>query len=571
MQSPKYFLYLAVGTNCPVKLDLTTDLQVDLWYLKPKGYQEILVLQTPVPIWLGESLLGRLQRIKLVKPEQFLRLAPRYLRESSQLQTKIERLAIDDLKVAFQFPESLELLSGRCLLPNEIEELLRLSKIELAFELESYLQYLYLNGVVKRQAAVSTDAWDNPICHRCGSKTGLTRSSCVFCGSKDCLTCTVCQNLGLAKSCLPLYTQPTKRSSVTGTTLIQPKLDFALTPPQQTASEKLLEFWQSSADEFLLWTVCGGGKTEVSMGIIAQELSHGGQVLVAIPRKDVVQELLPRFQSAFPEIALVALYGGSGGRERTAALTIATTHQTLRFYQAFDLIVLDEADAFPYQGSEMLHFALQRALKPQGKLVIMTATPDPLMLKAVRKGKLAATTIPARYHRQPLILPRLMKTRLKLPKLTPPQFIQKFLLESQIEKRKTLIFLPAIKLMEVVAPLWINWAEAQGIKGAAASSRTNEREALKMALVNGELDFLIVTTIFERGITIRNLNVLVWAADQEKIFNVRTLVQIAGRVGRHGEPGKVVFVGERISSEMKQAVKWIKQLNREGREKGYLE
>ena len=573
MRSPKYFLYLAVGANVSLRVDLTSDLAIDTGYLVTKGYQEFFVLQAPLSIWAGEILLAKLRRIKLANSEQFQKLAPRYLQEILHIKAKVARFAIDKLKLAeFELSEISELLSGRCLLGGEIAELMRLAGVKFGSDLEGYLQYLYLNGVVQREAAVGLDGLGSPICHRCGSITGLTQSACVFCGSNTCVTCTNCQNLGLAKSCTPLYTRPGRVVlTVTQSVVIEPKLDFNLTPPQQAAAEKLIDFWKSTAREFLLWTVCGGGKTEVSFGIIAKELSRGGQVLVAIPRKDVVQELLPRFQAAFPEVSSVALYGGSGGMDRAVCLTIATTHQCLRFYHAFDLIVLDEADAFPYQGSELLHFALQRALKSQGRLVIMTATPDPMMLKAVQKDKLPSARIPARYHRQPLLLPELIKIRLNLTEVPPPLLIQKFLLELKLTQRKALIFLPTIKLLESVAPGLINWAKAQGLKGALACSHTADREALKLALVAGKLDFLVVTTIFERGITIRNVDVLVLEADQAKIFNTRTLVQIAGRVGRHGEPGRVIFLGKQLSGEMKTAVKWIRQMNEEGQRLGYLD
>ncbi|MGL6299343.1 hypothetical protein ACR31S_01210 [Streptococcus iniae] len=48
-------------------------------------------------------------------------------------------------------------------------------------------------------------------------------------------------------------------------------------------------------------------------------------------------------------------------------IIIATTHQLLKFYRAFDLIIIDEVDAFPFVNNKMLNQALENALAPSGK------------------------------------------------------------------------------------------------------------------------------------------------------------------------------------------------------------
>ena len=47
----------------------------------------------------------------------------------------------------------------------------------------------------------------------------------------------------------------------------------------------------------------------------------------------------------------------------------------IHFYKRFELAILDEVDAFPFQGSEMLRFGLHRSLTPTGQLV-EAATPS---------------------------------------------------------------------------------------------------------------------------------------------------------------------------------------------------
>lgn len=53
-----------------------------------------------------------------------------------------------------------------------------------------------------------------------------------------------------------------------------------------------------------------------------------------------------------------------GREEKEAAneqLVICTTHQLLKYYQAFDLLIIDEIDSFPYAGNPQLYFAAGNA------------------------------------------------------------------------------------------------------------------------------------------------------------------------------------------------------------------
>lgn len=104
---------------------------------------------------------------------------------------------------------------------------------------------------------------------------------------------------------------------------------------------------RGGGNEFLLWAVTGAGKTEMMFPLLEAVLTAGGKVAVATPRRDVVLELAPRLAAAFPQVCRVVLYGGSEDRLQLGDLTLATTHQLIRFKEAFDLVVIDEVDAFP--------------------------------------------------------------------------------------------------------------------------------------------------------------------------------------------------------------------------------
>lgn len=577
MLSPQYYLYLATGLAGQSSLNLTGNPRIDANFLHGKGYQNFHLIRPPQPLWIIENVYRKFSaEPKQILPHKFRKRAIQLLKEHSpRIHFICETIPVAELiSERFDPPDLGMYFKGRCLLLGEIPELLRSYGQDPTWDAEDLMQYLYCEGKVQREAAVTIDRIGLAYCRRCGSTKQIVEDSCIFCGNLHCLTCLNCQSMGLAKSCLPLYSTP-HDSPLEYSEKIEPVLSFQLTPPQSRASGQLQDFWEQDGSEFLVWAVCGAGKTEVSFGIIAKALTKGARVLVAIPRKDVVQELLPRFEKAFPGIPVTALYGGSGNRYPDVPLTIATTHQCLRFYRNFDLIILDEGDAFPYQGSSILHFAVWRSLKPGGKIVIMTATPDQNLIAKTVSGKMPFITIPARPHGKPLIEPELIKENFSLPsipgsKWEPAPLVKQFLLDVKTNNRKGLVFLPTIKQIEIVGNLLIQWAGRHGIKGTVIHSQVRDRELIKTQLLDGAMDFLVASTVLERGITIPNLDVIVLLADNEKVFDGRTLTQIAGRAGRLGEPARVVFMGGSITKAMRESRQWIIQMNEEGRRLGYL-
>lgn len=577
--SPKYFLYLSAGNKDQFLINLTSNPRIDAEYLNQEQFDEICLIQPSLPICIAEKVLQKLKGLpsrKLVR--SFLSETAQILKESGfTIKVKLDKFKIPELiqdKSILEIPDISPLFWGRNVLGTELPELIKSGGYDLPWDPEDWMQGLFLQNRIQREAAVTVDYLGVPYCRRCGSTEGVIEDNCMFCGNPKCFTCTHCQSMGLSKSCIPLYCQPYPDPvEINGE--IHPCLDFDLTPPQQRATEALKQFYMSEQRQFLVWAVCGGGKTEVSFGIVAKALSAGGRVLFAIPRKDIVIELLPRFAKAFPEITINALYGGAGGRYNDCQLTIATTHQCLRFYQGFDLVILDEADAFPYQGSSMLQYAVQRAVKPRGKLVIMTATPDRRMIGNAFSGRIPYVSIPARYHRRPLIVPEWVKVNLKQPETGKgwevPEKVQQILMWAQKNQRKMLVFLPTIKLIESAGNPLVKWASSQEIRGEITHSKLDNRTQVKEFLLDGKLDFVVTSTIFERGITIPALDVLVLFADYETIYDSRTLIQIAGRVGRKKEPAQVIFMSKTESKAMKDSCHWIGKMNHEGLALGYLD
>ena len=73
---------------------------------------------------------------------------------------------------------------------------------------------------------------------------------------------------------------------------------------------------------------------------------------------------------------------------------------------------------------------------------------------------------------------------------------------------------------------------------------------------------LITTTILERGITIDNLQVIVYEANHQ-MFDKATLIQISGRVGRKKQHphGDIIYLCNQISIEMNKSIQELKKQN----------
>ena len=111
-----------------------------------------------------------------------------------------------------------------------------------------------------------------------------------------------------------------------------------------------------------MWAVTGAGKTEMLFAVLHQTLQEG-RIALASPRVDVCLELFPRIQAVFPHEAIALLHGNSQESYRYTKLVICTTHQLLKFHQAFDLLIVDEVDSFPFVNNEHLYYGVRNARK----------------------------------------------------------------------------------------------------------------------------------------------------------------------------------------------------------------
>lgn len=444
----------------------------------------------------------------------------------------------------------------------------QLLAIEIPFPsdiLNFHIEQVYISqtsGIQKQNGAI--------ICMRCGNtnKHFFYTFPCQNCG-QACTYCRSCIMMGRVSECTQLYTW-------TGPPVVFPIKEDVMTwsgtlsSGQQAASDRV-QYSILNEEELLVWAVCGAGKTEVLFAGIEAGLKLGKLICIATPRTDVVLELVPRLKKAFPHIEVAALYGGSEDRYKLAPLTVSTTHQLFRFQKAFDVIIIDEVDAFPYSIDPTLHFAVNKSKKENSATIYLTATPSKQMQAQVHSGKLNAVTIPARYHRKPIPVPAMKWSgnwQKQLQKRKIPRPIKDWLKQRLQAKTPILLFFPSITIMEEALPLF---QQIHSDLQSVHSEHPSRKERV-LALRNGEIPGLLTTTILERGVTIERLEVAVIGAEHE-VFTESALVQIAGRVGRSVlyHSGDVTFFHYGRSKAMVEAVSHIVKMNQEAKKRGLLD
>lgn len=346
-----------------------------------------------------------------------------------------------------------------------------------------------------------------------------------------------------------------------------PIIPHVLTEAQKRAYGELVDWHDHGANrEALVWAVCGAGKTEVSFGAIAAALRSGRRVAYAAPRRDVVAELAPRIQSAFPGVPCAVFHGGSTQRDYGACITVLTTHQAMRFHSRFDLVILDEADAFPYYGSEALATALERTLVMGGRMVIMTATPSRGHLARVRVGSLPCVRISARHHGRPLPVPVVVETGGR----SMGSAVAELARVSLAAAAPLFVFVPsrsrAPELSRELSPA------LPGRRVEWVHSGDPERSGKRESFASGRCDVLVTTSVMERGITVDGADVIVAEADWEAVFDYRSLVQMAGRAGRTSAhpAGRVWFVCSEANSAIFTAIGMIREMNDDAKARGLL-
>ena len=391
-------------------------------------------------------------------------------------------------------------------------------------------------------------------CNRCGTKIDKARWKLQM-GS---YYCRACIQLGRVRSDQALYYFPQQAFPQEEVLRWQ----GTLTPFQSRVSQELVQSLTESKP-MMVHAVTGAGKTEMMYQVVAEMIKKGTCVCIATPRIDVCIELYKRMTMDF-SCPISLLHGDSDPYFRTP-LVISTTHQLLKFYKAFDLLIIDEVDAFPFVDNPVLYHAVSNAVTKNGKLIYLTATSTEELDKKVKKQEIKRVSLPRRFHGNPLVVPKkvwLKDLRKKVEKKQVPTKLLKLIKEQRKTFFPLILFVSEIELGEKILSLLRRAFKNEIIE--LVTSKTDNRLELVEKFRNQEITILVSTTILERGVTFPKVDVFVIEANH-RLFTKSALVQIAGRVGRSMErpTGELLYLAEGSSKEMTQAIKEIKEMNRE--------
>jgi len=335
--------------------------------------------------------------------------------------------------------------------------------------------------------------------------------------------------------------QGNEGESLVYTGKIEEELSFDLSQKQKEVSSRILEY--ACLGDVLVHAICGAGKTELVLETISFYLNQGKKVGIAVARRQVVLQLAPRYQAIYPQLKVIPVCEGHT-QDLTGHLIISTTHQLFRYPQHFDLLILDEPDAFPFKQDVVLQGFAQKACR--GHTLYLTATPDITLRHRVQTHTLKEVTLYRRPHQYDLPVPKLRF----LPLLGQILALKLWLNQ---QPKPVLIFVPTIKLGQQLKTV---------LKIPFVHARDLDLDMRVSDFKQGKIMQLICTSVLERGVTFENVQVVMIEANHP-IYDLAALIQIAGRVGRSVQypTGEVFFYASGLSQEMVQCLNQIEIAN----------
>ena len=327
-------------------------------------------------------------------------------------------------------------------------------------------------------------------------------------------------------------------------------IKYPLSEEQIRISEEVKENYINGINT-LIYAVCGAGKTELVFKVIEYALKNAYQVGFAIPRKDVVIELGIRLKKTFVNNKVVSVFGGNTS-DLVGDIIVLTTHQLYRYEKYFDLLILDEIDAFPYKDNPVLINLFKRSVKRN--YVLMSATPSPSVIEEFKRPSNKIVTLYTRYHMKPIPVPKIIISY----GITKYFYVTKKLKEYQNVMKPCFLFVATIDECEEVFKIISKVVP----NGNRVHSLVKERSKIINDFRSGKYKYLVTTAVLERGVTLKNLQVIIFNADHN-IYNSSALIQISGRVGRlkDAPDGEVIFLANKKTNDMEEAIKKTKEAN----------
>lgn len=319
---------------------------------------------------------------------------------------------------------------------------------------------------------------------------------------------------------------------------------YNLTSRQKQASQMCADYAEDS--DVLLHCVCGAGKTEIAVESISRYLAKGKKVAYAIARKEVVIELTKRFEAIFPKAKVVGVYGGHHN-ELTGDLIVCTCHQLYRYYKTFDLLILDEVDAFPLKGDEtLMNISLNSC---RGNIIFSTATIDDDLRNVLNKRSYKTVRLFKRPSGRNLPIPKVIY----LPKLI--SYIYLYYLLRKIDGQ-CIVFVQSKKQAKMLHTLYSRFLSCTYVY-----SDLNKRDENIQAFKNKEYSFIFSTTVLERGITIKDVSIII--LNHTKLFDESNIIQMLGRVDRAIDTtkGSCYIISDHYNKAINSSLDYLRKAN----------
>lgn len=378
----------------------------------------------------------------------------------------------------------------------------------------------------------------------------LASYTCPICGNTDIHSIGILNGKPYCRRCISF------RGKEADEVVSEPKnadfeLNYRLSKEQKDLSKQLVQNYKNGKNS-LVKAVCGSGKTEIVFNLIRMGIRKGGKVGFVVPRRDVVIELFYRFKSVFKNNKIVAVYGGHTN-ELEGDLVCLTSHQLFRYSHYFNLLIMDEIDAFPYKGNDVLHSFFDRAMN--GRYVLLSATPSDEFVNEFKKQGGEVLELNIRFHRHPLPVPEVFVGSSLILYIKLIGLIKDFMKLNQ----PVFVFTPTIEKCEMIFNLLRLFIH----NGNFVHSKHPSRSKIINDFKEGKYRYLVTTAVLERGVTVKDIQVIIINADHN-IYDSYSLVQIAGRVGRKKEApeGRVIYLANRKTEEMEKSISDIKRANK---------
>lgn len=324
------------------------------------------------------------------------------------------------------------------------------------------------------------------------------------------------------------------------------ELGYELSNEQLRCYKELTEYLNLGNDVFL-HAACGAGKTEIAMKLIEDLVNKKKKVCFAIARRQVVLEIHERLNKAFKNLKVVKICEGFT-KEFDGDIVVCTMHQLNRYYKSFDVLILDEVDAFPFKGNEVLENIANNVYLDNK--IYLSATVDNNLKTKILKNEIKVVKLYQRYHGY----------KIPEPKVILAPFFNCIILLYLLYKykdKKMIVFVPTRKLAKELKIITNIIRKCEYI-----TSTSIDKDYVIKRFRNDEVRLLYATTILERGVSFIDISVIIYDASSY-VYDISSLIQMSGRVGRHRlfPEGKVIYLCKSLSRGIIDSIETIKEMN----------